>query len=770
MDSPNNLSRLTPLAHPTRTLLLKFNAKHINDQSETPTPPTDEDEINTNIEQHHNYYIPELEADDVPFYNSASSTNTPLRSPPHVGCLQTPSIRLYGSGSRRSRSVKSEVTESRFSRREEQQDDSQASGIYVTWSELWVTVPGKNGGRRPILQGLTGYVRPGECLAIMGPSGCGKSTLLDTLAGRLASNTTQSGDILINGRKQALAFGASAYVTQDNTLMTTLTVLEAIYFSAQLQLPDSMSKLAKRERAIMTITDMGLQDDMNTRIGGLTGGQKRRVSICIEILKHPQLLFLDEPTSGLDSAASYHVMSRIIKLAQQDKRTVIASIHQPSGEVFDLFHNLSLLSSGKQVYFGATSRANEFFASNGFPCPSTRNLSDHFLRTINIDFDVDVEHELGGSVITATKAIEILVNAYTSSEAHQKVINKVQEICEKNQVTLKEKEGQAGFITQCQVLTKRSFINMYRDPGYYWLRLVIYVALCLCIGTIFYDVGHSYSAIQAIGSMLMFTASFLTFMAIGGFPSFVEDMKIFIRERLNGHYGVAAYVVGNTLSSAPYLLLICIIPGSIAYFLVGLQKEFDRIVYFGMILFACMLLVESLMMMVASIVPDFLLGIITGAGLQGMMMLNGGFFRLPDDLPKPLWKYPISYISFHKYACEGLFKNEYLGLTFPNEKVGGPPTITGEEILKNYWEMEDYSKWLDLAVLLGMVVIYRLLFFGIIKALEKFKPVIAAWISSWRTDSEDNSTAPDVGCSVRRVRTFSLFDCSFYTVDLTFRE
>lgn len=239
---------------------------------------------------------------------------------------------------------------------------------------------------------------------------------------------------------------------------------------------------------------------------------------------------------------------------------------------------------------------------------------------------------------------------------------------------------------------------------------------------------------------------------------------------MNGHYGVAAYVVGNTLSSAPYLLLICIIPGSIAYFLVGLQKEFDRIVYFGMILFACMLLVESLMMMVASIVPDFLLGIITGAGLQGMMMLNGGFFRLPDDLPKPLWKYPISYISFHKYACEGLFKNEYLGLTFPNEKVGGPPTITGEEILKNYWEMEDYSKWLDLAVLLGMVVIYRLLFFGIIKALEKFKPVIAAWISSWRTDSEDNSTAPDVGCSVRRVRTFSLFDCSFYTVDLTFRE
>lgn len=146
--------------------------------------------------------------------------------------------------------------------------------------------------------------------------------------------------------------------------MTTLTVREAVYYSAQLQLPDSMSKSEKQERAESTIKDMGLQDAMNTRIGGwsvkgLSGGQKRRVSICIELLTRPKLLFLDEPTSGLDSAASYHVMNRIIKLAEQDRRTVIASIHQPSSEVFELFHNLCLLSSGRTIYFGPTSAANE---------------------------------------------------------------------------------------------------------------------------------------------------------------------------------------------------------------------------------------------------------------------------------------------------------------------------------------------------------------------------------------------------------------------------
>ncbi|PHU19372.1 ABC transporter G family member 11 [Capsicum chinense] len=125
-----------------------------------------------------------------------------------------------------------------------------------------------------------------------------------------------------------------------------------------------MSRSEKKERAKATIREMGLQDAMNRRIGGrsvqgLSGGQKRRVSICIEILKRPKLLFLDEPTSGLDSAASYHVMNRIVQLAKQDGRTVVASIHQPSREVFELFHNIYLLSSGRTVYTGSISAANE---------------------------------------------------------------------------------------------------------------------------------------------------------------------------------------------------------------------------------------------------------------------------------------------------------------------------------------------------------------------------------------------------------------------------
>ncbi|PRQ48607.1 putative taurine-transporting ATPase [Rosa chinensis] len=611
---------------------------------------------------------------------------------------------------------------------------SREKGISLTWEDLWVGVGDGKSGQKMILQGLTGFAQPGGVLAIMGPSGCGKSTLLDALAGRLSSSAQQRGKILINGRKETLAYGTLAYVTQDDTLMTTLTVREVVNYSAQLQLPNSMSKTEKKERAETTIREMGLQDSMDTRIGGwsrkgLSGGQKRRVSICLEILTRPKLLFLDEPTSGLDSAASYHVMNRIIKLAHRDGRTVISSIHQPSSEVFELFQNLCLLSSGRTVYFGPASTAEQFFALNGFPCPALRNPSDHCLRTINKDFDIDIEQGLEGKTSTE-EAIKILINSYKSSGTFKQLEHRVTEICQQKGGALM-KGSQANFITQCLVLTRRSFVNMYRDLGYYWLRLAIYIALCLCVGTIYHEIDSTFDSIQDRASMLMFVAAFLTFMAIGGFPSFVEDMKIFERERLNGHYGVAAFVVGNSFSSIPYLLMISLIPGAIAYFLVGLQKSFDHFTYFALVLFVCLMLVESLMMIVASIVPDFLMGVITGSGILGVMLLNGGFFRKPHDLPNPFWRYPMYYIGFHKYVNQGFYKNEFEGLTFPSNQAGGPPIITGEEILKSIWQMEmGYSKWVDLAILFGMVIVYRLMFFGIIKTSEKVTPIIKALLNS----------------------------------------
>lgn len=272
---------------------------------------------------------------------------------------------------------------------------------------------------------------------------------------------------------------------------------------------------------------------------------------------------------------------------------------------------------------------------------------------------------------------------------------------------------------------------MFRDLGYYWLRLGIYIALAISLATVFNDLDKSNGSIQDRGSLLMFVFSFLTFMTIGGFPSYVEDMKVFERERLNGHYGVTAYVIGNTLSAIPYLLMISLIPGAIAYYPPGLQKGFEHFIYFICALFSCLMLVESLMMIVASIVPDFLMGIITGAGIQGIMMLAGGFFRLPNDLPNPFWRYPMFYISFHRYAFQGSYKNEFEGLKFERDEIGGSLNyISGEEILRNKFHVDmSYSKWVDLGVLLGMIVLYRVVFLIIIKTTEKLKPIVMSFMS-----------------------------------------
>ncbi|XP_057446503.1 ABC transporter G family member 11 [Lotus japonicus] len=634
----------------------------------------------------------------------------------------------------------------------------------LTWKDLTVMVTLSNGETQNVLEGLTGYAEPGNFTALMGPSGSGKSTLLDALSSRLAANAFLSGTILLNGRKAKLSFGTAAYVTQDDNLIGTLTVRETIAYSARLRLPDKMPWSDKRALVESTIVQMGLQDCADTVIGnwhlrGISGGEKRRVSIALEILMRPRLLFLDEPTSGLDSASAFFVTQTLRALAR-DGRTVIASIHQPSSEVFELFDQLYLLSGGKTVYFGQASEAYEFFAQAGFPCPALRNPSDHFLRCINSDFD-KVKATLKGSMklrfegsedpldkITTAEAIRTLIDFYRTSQQSYAARQKVDEISQFKGTVLEAGGSEASFLMQSYTLTKRSFINMSRDFGYYWLRLVIYIVVTICIGTIYLNVGTGYNSILARGSCASFVFGFVTFMSIGGFPSFVEDMKVFQRERLNGHYGVTAFVVSNTVSATPFLVLITFLSGTICYFMVRLHPGFSHYVFFVLCLYASVTVVESLMMAIASIVPNFLMGIIIGAGIQGIFMLVSGYFRLPHDIPKPVWRYPMSYISFHFWALQGQYQNDLRGLVFDNQKPD-LPKIPGEYILENVFQIDvSRSKWVNLSVILSMIVIYRIIFFIMIKINEDVTPWVRGYMARRRmqqkSGAQNTTIAPDV--------------------------
>ncbi|TXG73272.1 hypothetical protein EZV62_001851 [Acer yangbiense] len=618
-------------------------------------------------------------------------------------------------------------------------EEKAARGSFLVWEDLSVVLPnfGNNKPTKRLLQGLHGFAEPGRIMAIMGPSGSGKSTLLDSLAGRLSRSVVMTGNVLFNGKKRRLDTGVVAYVTQEDVLLGTLTVRETITYSAHLRLPNSYTKEEVSSHVEATIMEMGLQDCGDRAIGnwhsrGISGGEKKRLSIALEILTRPRLLFLDEPTSGLDSASAFFVIQSLRNITR-DGRTVISSIHQPSSEVFALFDDLFLLSSGETVYFGEAKFAVEFFAEAGFPCPSRRNPSDHFLRCVNSDFDA-VTATLKGSqrihdiptssdpfMNMATAEIRgRLVEKYRRSKYGKRARTRIQELSTIEELEIETKaNSKASWFKQLSTLTRRSLVNMSRDVGYFWARIVIYLVVSLCVGTIFYDVGDSYTAILARVSCGGFITGFMTFMSIGGFPSFIEEIKVFYKEKLNGYYGVAVYIISNFLSAFPFLVVISFSTGAITWYMVKFRPGFSYFIYFFLNIFLSIAVIESLMMVIASLVPNFMMGVIVGAGIIGIIMMTSGFFRLLPDIPKLFWRYPISYISFGSWGMQGAYKNNFLGLDF-EPMLPGEPRLKGEDIIRNIFGVPvDRSKWWDLAAILLILICYRLMFFMILKLRER---------------------------------------------------
>ena len=239
---------------------------------------------------------------------------------------------------------------------------------------------------RVILNKVSGVVKPGEMLAMLGPSGSGKTTLLTALGGRLAG--ILQGTINYNAKPFSNKMKRNTgFVTQDDVLHPHLTVTETLVYTALLRLPNTFSKEQKIGVAEEVIVQMGLNRCKNNIIGGpllrgVSGGERKRVSIGQEMLIDPSLLFLDEPTSGLDSTTAQRIVSTLWDLAQ-DGRTVVMTIHQPSSRLFYMFHKVLLLSDGNALYYGKGSHVIEYFESVGFVPNALMNPADFLLDLAN---------------------------------------------------------------------------------------------------------------------------------------------------------------------------------------------------------------------------------------------------------------------------------------------------------------------------------------------------------------------------------------------------
>ncbi|XP_066164546.1 ABC transporter G family member 3 isoform X3 [Oryza sativa Japonica Group] len=570
-----------------------------------------------------------------------------------------------------------------------------------------------------------------------------------------------------------------------------------LYYSAHLQLPGLFS--SKTSIVEDAIAAMSLADYADNLIGGhcfinsLPAGERRRLSIARELVMRPHVLFIDEPLYHLDSVSALLLMVTLKKLASTGC-TVIFTMYQSSTEVFGLFDRICLLSNGNTLFFGETLSCLQHFSNAGFPCPIMQSPSDHFLRAINTDFDriiamcknlQDDQGDFSSVSMDTAVAIRTLEATYKSSADSVAVESLVAKLMEKlaqpqrllhifldvvimvynlmllfplenfgcapasNQDTASNREygnlegphlkskGRASNTTRIGVLTWRSLVIMSRNRKYFWSRFALYMLLALSVGTIFNNAGHSLSSVMVRVSAIFVYVSFVILLSVSGVPAHIDEIKIYSHEEANQHSSTMVFLLGHFLSSIPFLFLVTISSSLVFYFLIGLRNEFNLFMYFVVTMFMCLLANEALMMIVAYIWLDTYKCTLTLICLYVIMMLVGGYFRIRGGLPCTVWKYPLSYVSFHVYAVEGLLENEYVGTSFA---VGAIRTIPGVQAVGGSYDISSSAnaKWVNLLVLFVMAVGYRVVLYVLLRLnVRKHMRLLGSWCCwSWTPQSD----------------------------------
>ena len=279
--------------------------------------------------------------------------------------------------------------------------------------------------KKQILKGVTGWFAPGTLTAILGTSGCGKTTLLNVLADQVGDAAETTGEIYVNAQQKSNNYRRlCAYVLQTDTFLESLTVRETLWFTAEFRLEDSVSQANKIKVINQTLLDLDLDQVADRKISVLSGGQKRRVTVAIELIARPSLIFLDEPTTGLDASGTLKLVTVLRNLANQG-RTIICTIHQPRIDAFNLFHMVLLMNSGQSLYFGPVSEVIDYFYSTKMVSlvnqKDIRNNNEETEPINPADFVLDLTH-------SSLEEVEYLTKYYQESSLSKSIFETCSEL------------------------------------------------------------------------------------------------------------------------------------------------------------------------------------------------------------------------------------------------------------------------------------------------------------------------------------------------------
>ncbi|NXM68698.1 ABCG2 protein, partial [Serilophus lunatus] len=594
---------------------------------------------------------------------------------------------------------------------------------------------------KKILHNVYGIMKPG-LNAILGPTGSGKSSLLDVLAAR-KDPAGLSGEVLIDGIPQPPNFKCiSGYVVQDDVVMGTMTVRENLQFSAALRLPSSISIKEKEERVTQIINELGLSKVADAKVGtelirGVSGGERKRTNIGMELITEPPVLFLDEPTTGLDASTANAVLILLKKLSRRG-RTIIFSIHQPRYSIFKLFDSLTLLATGKVLYHGPAKQALEYFSSIGYECEPFNNPADFFLDIINGDSTAVAatkeDHrpeDTGKAGNVDSNVVDVLHQKYLSSSLYQSTKEALSKVelgrGSKQRVSKQEHEitYANGFLTQLYWVSKRSLKNLIRNPQAS-IAQVVTVILALVVGAIFFGVKLDRSGIQNRVGSLFFVTTNQCFSSVSAIELFIRDKKLFVHQYTSGYYRVSAYflalMIGDLLPmrTAPAIIFSCI-----SYWMIGYQAVAGRFFFFMLTLVlvsytatAMSLAISAGMDVVA--VANLLITIC----FVLMLIFSGLLVNLPSVMGWLNW---LKYFSIPRYGltvsrnCPLSISEEILHHSNANLcpmlfcRCSGEAYLCSQGIAPTTWAM-----WENIVALFCMTVIFLVIAYAKLRFMRKF--------------------------------------------------
>ncbi|CAM6122461.1 unnamed protein product [Calypogeia fissa] len=641
--------------------------------------------------------------------------------------------------------------------------------------------------RMSLLDQISGEARDGEILAVMGPSGSGKSTLIDALAQRIVPESL-AGNITLNGEQvsNSLLRSISAYVMQDDLLFPMLTVQETLMFAAEVRLPNSShSTDRKKERVNQLLHQLGLHSVANTIIGdeghrGVSGGERRRVSIGIDIIHDPLLLFLDEPTSGLDSTSAYLVIRTLQKIAQTGS-IVILSIHQPSYRILGLLDRLIILAFGQKIYGGSPAGLNSFYEAFGRPVPEHENSTEHALDLIQelhtsvtgikplVQFSKtwkghDSDGDSGLKALVGTVDVK---GAITASIARGKLVatrgyNDQEMGCDYGVSEFGRLSDSASMVVkfanpwwrEVPVLIWRSLINISRTPELFLMRLGTVVVTGFLLATVFWGLDDSPKGVQERLGFFAFAMSTTFYTCADALPVFLQERYIFMRETAHNAYRKSSYVLAHAVIYVPFLAILSIAFSVTIWWAVGLAGGSSGFGFFFLIVWASFWTGNSFVTLLSALLPNVMLGYTIVVAILAYFLLLSGFFISRDRIPKYwLW---FHYLSIIKYPYEAVLINEFdragscyeLGsdilygtplAAIPDpallngilgflrtalkgtayETLNGNTCITtGHDILESR-DINQLSKWALLAITFSFGVFFRLLFYIVLRCSGK---------------------------------------------------